>query len=100
MPTYEVNDDFKLKGDSLYTDELDGLRSVHVHSVTIDGRRPQRFATVKHDGPWAVYTDSALPRVLSRWLRQNTRLRNTTLRWTEQGMQRDGQAHMIVQDHW
>ena len=76
-------------GDSLWRDS--GSESVSIHSITIreyDIDDEHYFDVyVRHDSDWTIYTDSAFERGISDAIGRE-------VRWSEQGAQEDGFAHL------
>ena len=76
-------------GDSLWRDS--GSEIVSIHSITIreyDIDDEHYFDVyVRHDSDWTIYTDSAFERAISDAIGRE-------VRWSEQGAQEDGFAHL------
>ena len=76
-------------GDSLWRDS--GSEIVSIHSITIreyDIDDEHYFDVfVRHDSEWTIYTDSGFERAISDAIGRE-------VRWSEQGMQEDGFAHL------
>ena len=76
-------------GDSLWRDS--GSEIVSIHSITIreyDIDDEHYFDVfVRHDSDWTIYTDSAFERGISDAIGRE-------VRWSEQGAQEDGFAHL------
>ena len=77
-------------GDS-YWRESSGSEIVSIHSITIreyDMDDEHYFDVyVRHDSEWTIYTDSGFERAISDAIGHE-------VRWSEQGMQEDGMAHL------
>ena len=76
-------------GDSLWRDS--GSEIVSIHSITIreyDLDDEHYFDVyVRHDSEWTIYTDSGFERAISDAIGRE-------VRWSEQGAQEDGFAHL------
>ena len=76
-------------GDSYWRES--GSEIVSVHSITIreyDMDDEHYFDVyVRHDSEWTIYTDSGFERAISDAI-------GPEVRWSEQGMQEDGMAHL------
>ena len=76
-------------GDSLWRDS--GSEIVSIHSITIreyDIDDEHYFDVfVRHDSEWTIYTDSAFEKAI-------TDANGHEVRWSEQGAQEDGFAHL------
>ena len=76
-------------GDSYWRES--GSEIVSVHSITIreyDMDDEHYFdGYVRHDSEWTIYTDSGFERAISDAIGHE-------VRWSEQGMQEDGIAHL------
>ena len=76
-------------GDSYWRES--GSEIVSIHSITIreyDMDDEHYFDVyVRHDSEWTIYTDSGLERAISDAIGHE-------VRWSEQGMQEDGMAHL------
>ena len=76
-------------GDSLWRDS--GSEIISIHSITIreyDIDDEHYFDVyVRHDSDWTIYTDSAFERAISDAIGHE-------VRWSEQGAQEDGFAHL------
>ena len=76
-------------GDSLW--RKSGSEIVSIHSITIreyDMDDEHYFDVyVRHDSEWTIYTDSGFERAISDAIGHE-------VRWSEQGMQEDGMAHL------
>ena len=76
-------------GDSYWRDS--GSEIVSIHSITIreyDMDDEHYFDVyVRHDSEWTIYTDSGFERAISDAIGHE-------VRWSEQGMQEDGMAHL------
>ena len=76
-------------GDSYWRES--GSEIVSIHSITIreyDMDDEHYFdAYVRHDSEWTIYTDSGFERAISDAIGHE-------VRWSEQGMQEDGMAHL------
>ena len=68
-----------------------GSEIVSIHSITIreyDMDDEHYFDVyVRHDSEWTIYTDSGFERAISDAIGHE-------VRWSEQGMQEDGMAHL------
>ena len=76
-------------GDSYWRES--GSEIVSVHSITIreyDMDDEHYFDVyVRHDSDWRIYTDTGFERAISAAIGHE-------VRWSEQGMQEDGMAHL------
>ena len=76
-------------GDSYWRES--GSEIVSIHSITIreyDMDDEHYFDVyVHHDSEWTIYTDSGFERAISDAIGHE-------VRWSEQGMQEDGMAHL------
>ena len=76
-------------GDSYWRES--GSEIVSIHSITIreyDIDDEHYFDVyVRHDSDWTIYTDSGFERAISAAIGHE-------VRWSEQGMQEDGMAHL------
>ena len=76
-------------GDSYWRES--GSEIVSIHSITIreyDMDDEHYFDVyVRHDSDWTIYTDSGFERAISDAIGHE-------VRWSEQGMQEDGMAHL------
>ena len=76
-------------GDSYWRES--GSEIVSIHSITIreyDMDDEHYFDVyVRHDSEWTIYTDSGFERAISDAIGHE-------VRWSEQGMQEDGIAHL------
>ena len=76
-------------GDSYWRES--GSEIVSIHSITIreyDMDDEHYFDVyVRHDSEWTIYTDSGFERNISNALGHE-------VRWSEQGMQENGMAHL------
>ncbi len=76
-------------GDSLWRDS--GSEIISIHSITTReydlGDDHYFDVYVRHDSDWTIYTDSAFERAISDAIGHE-------VRWSEQGMQEDGFAHL------
>ena len=76
-------------GDSYWRES--GYEIVSIHSITIreyDMDDEHYFDVyVRHDSEWTIYTDSGFERAISDAIGHE-------VRWSEQGMQEDGMAHL------
>ena len=76
-------------GDSYWRES--GSEIVSIHSITIreyDIDDEHYFDVyVRHDSEWTIYTDSGFERAISDAIGHE-------VRWSEQGMQEDGMAHL------
>ena len=76
-------------GDSLWRDS--GSEIVSIHSITIREYDIDEYhffdVYVRHDSDWTIYTDSAFERGISDAIGRE-------VRWSEQGAQEDGFAHL------
>mgnify|MGYP003115513308 FL=1 len=76
-------------GDSYWRES--GSEIVSIHSITIreyDMDDEHYFDVyVRHDSEWTIYTDSGFERAISAAIGHE-------VRWSEQGMQEDGMAHL------
>ena len=76
-------------GDSYWRES--GSEIVSIHSITIreyDMDDEHYFDVyVRHDSEWTIYTDSGFERAISDAIGHE-------VRWSEQGMQEDGFAHL------
>ena len=89
--TIKVNKNIDLAGDSIWQGEKRGEEVTYktfVHEIKIftdeDG---YMSVTVKHEGPWTIYTDSGFEQEISGII-------GTPVSFSEQGMQDDGMAHL------
>ena len=92
-----VNKDIPLAGDSIWMDDVDKpVDSVHVTTVEItrgfdwddDDEYPDALNVyVNHDGPYEIYTDTGFEKAISDIIGNN-------VKWSEQGMQDNGLAHL------
>ena len=92
-----VNTDIPLAGDSIWMDDVDKpVDSVHVTTVEItrgfdwddDDEYPDALNVyVNHDGPYEIYTDTGFEKAISDIIGNN-------VKWSEQGMQDNGLAHL------
>ena len=68
-----------------------GSEIVSIHSITIreyDMDDEHYFDVyVRHDSDWTIYTDTGFERAISAAIGHE-------VRWSEQGMQEDGMAHL------
>ena len=76
-------------GDSYWRES--GSEIVSIHSITIreyDMDDEHYFDVyVRHDSEWTIYTDTGFERAISAAIGHE-------VRWSEQGMQEDGIAHL------
>ena len=76
-------------GDSYWRES--GSEIVSIHSITIreyDMDDEHYFDVyVRHDSDWTIYTDTGFERAISAAIGHE-------VRWSEQGMQEDGMAHL------
>jgi len=76
-------------GDSLWRDS--GSEIISIHSITIREYDIDEYhffdVYVRHDSDWTIYTDSAFERGISDAIGRE-------VRWSEQGAQEDGFAHL------
>ena len=76
-------------GDSYWRES--GSEIVSIHSITIreyEMDDEHYFDVyVRHDSEWTIYTDSGFERAISDAIGHE-------VRWSEQGMQEDGMAHL------
>ena len=76
-------------GDSYWRES--GSEIVSIHSITIreyDMDDEHYFDVYpRHDSEWTIYTDSGFERAISDAIGHE-------VRWSEQGMQEDGMAHL------
>ena len=76
-------------GDSYWRES--GSEIVSIHSITIreyDMDDEHYFDVyVRHDSDWTIYTDTGFERAISAAIGHE-------VRWSEQGMQEDGIAHL------
>ena len=76
-------------GDSLWRDS--GSEIVSIHSITIREYDIDEYhffdVLVRHDSDWTIYTDSGFERAISDAIGHE-------VRWSEQGAQEDGFAHL------
>ena len=76
-------------GDSYWRES--GSEIVSIHSITIreyDMDDEHYFDVyVRHDSEWTIYTDSGFERAISDAIGHE-------VRWSEQGMQENGMAHL------
>ena len=76
-------------GDSLWRDS--GSEIISIHSITIREYDIDEYhffdVYVRHDSDWTIYTDSAFERAISDAIGRE-------VRWSEQGAQEDGFAHL------
>ena len=89
--TIKVNKNIDLAGDSIWQGKDRGEEVTYktfVHEIKIftdeDG---YMSVTVKHEGPWTIYTDSGFEQEISGII-------GTDVSFSEQGMQDDGMAHL------
>ena len=89
--TIKVNKNIDLAGDSIWQGKDRGEEVTYktfVHEIKIftdeDG---YMSVTVKHEGPWTIYTDSGFEQEISGII-------GTPVSFSEQGMQDDGMAHL------
>ena len=79
-----------LSGDS-YWRKSSGSEIVSIQSITIreyDIDDEHYFDVyVRHDSDWTIYTDTGFERAISAAIGHE-------VRWSEQGMQKDGMAHL------
>ena len=77
-------------GDSYWKDSSES-EIVSIHSITIreyDMDDEHYFDVyVRHDSDWRIYTDTGFERAISAAIGHE-------VRWSEQGMQEDGMAHL------
>ena len=95
--THEVDTDIQLAGDSIWMDDAETpVDSVHVNTVSVthgfdwddDDEYPNALSVyVEHDGPYEIYTDTGFEKAISQMIGQE-------VRFSEQGMQEDGLAHL------
>ena len=89
--TIKVNKNIDLAGDSIYQGEKRGEEVTYktfVHEITINTDEDGYMSvTVKHEGPWTIYTDSGFEQEISGII-------GTDVSFSEQGMQDDGMAHL------
>ena len=87
----KVNKNIDLAGDSIYQGEKRGEEVTYktfVHEITINTDEDGYMSvTVKHEGPWTIYTDSGFEEEISGII-------GTPVSFSEQGMQDDGMAHL------
>ena len=87
----KVNKNIDLAGDSIYQGEKRGEEVTYktfVHEITINTDEDGYMSvTVKHEGPWTIYTDSGFEQEISGII-------GTPVSFSEQGMQDDGMAHL------
>jgi hypothetical protein len=78
-------------GDSYWRKSEIESEIVSIHSITIreyDMEGEHYFDVyVRHDSDWSIYTDSGFERAISDAIGHE-------VRWSEQGMQEDGMAHL------
>jgi len=78
-------------GDSYWRESEIESEIVSIHSITIreyDMEGEHYFDVyVRHDSDWSIYTDSGFERAISDAIGHE-------VRWSEQGMQEDGMAHL------
>ena len=76
-------------GDSYWRES--GSEIVSIHSITIReyDMDDEHYLDVyvRHDSEWTIYTDSGFERAISDAIGHE-------VRWSEQGMQEDGMAHL------
>ena len=76
-------------GDSYWRES--GSEIVSIHSITIreyDMDDEHYFDVyVRHDSDWTIYTDTGFEKAISAAIGHE-------VRWSEQGMQEDGMAHL------
>ena len=76
-------------GDSLWRDS--GSEIISIHSITIREYDIDEYhffdVRVRHDSDWTIYTDSGFERAISDAIGRE-------VRWSEQGAQEDGFAHL------
>ena len=76
-------------GDSLWRDsgsEIVSIRSITIREYDIDDEH-YFDVYVRHDSDWRIYTDTGFERAISAAIGHE-------VRWSEQGMQEDGMAHL------
>ena len=87
----EVNKNIDLAGDSIWQGEKRGEEvtyKIYVHDITINTDEDGYMSvSVKHEGPWTIYTDSGFEEEISGII-------GTPVSFSEQGMQDDGMAHL------
>jgi len=80
-----------LSGDSLWRKSSGADEIVSIESITIREYDIDEFhyfdVYVRHDADWTIYTDSGFERAISDAIGRE-------VRWSEQGMQKDGIAHL------
>lgn len=86
-PSFPVK--VKLAGDSIWDEEGPGKNPESVMVTDYDMEEDGNYisVTVKHDGPWSIYTDSGFEAAISNMI-------GTKVEFSEQGMQKDGVAHL------
>ena len=89
--TITVNKNIDLAGDSIWQGEDRGEEVVYktfVHEITMNTDEDGYLSvTVKHEGPWTIYTDSGFEEEISGIIGHD-------VSFSEQGMQEDGMAHL------
>ena len=84
-PTFPIT--VELAGDSIW-DNGDNPDAVTVTDYAFDKDEDGDInITIEHDGPWTIYTDSGFEKAVSRMIGHE-------VSFSEQGMQRDGKAHL------
>ena len=87
----QVNKNIDLAGDSIWQGEDRGEEVTYktfVHEITINTDEDGYMSvSVKHEGPWTIYTDSGFEQEISGII-------GTPVSFSEQGMQDDGMAHL------
>ena len=87
----KVNKNIDLAGDSIWQGEKRGEEVTYktfVHEITINTDEDGYMSvSVKHEGPWTIYTDSGFEQEISGII-------GTPVSFSEQGMQDDGMAHL------
>ena len=89
--TIKVNKNIDLAGDSIWQGKDRGEEVTYktfVHEIKIHTDEDGYMSvTVKHEGPWTIYTDSGFEQEISGII-------GTPVSFSEQGMQDDGMAHL------
>ena len=89
--TIKVNKYIDTAGDSIWQGEKRGEEVVHkvyVHEITVNTDEDGYLSvTVKHEGPWTIYTDTGFEEEISGIIGHD-------VSFSEQGMQDDGMAHL------
>ena len=78
-----------LSGDSYWREsgsEIVSIESITIREYDIDDEH-YFDVYVRHDSDWTIYTDTGFERAISAAIGHE-------VRWSEQGMQKDGMAHL------